>query len=107
MNKHGSKWIRPERRFAIYARDGFECVYCLVDVTVTGATLDHVVCREAMGTHASDNLVTACVSCNSRRRDKAIHLFATEAQLVRVWRQTRKPVDIALGKRLVAARKGR
>ena len=25
---NGSKWIRPEKRMAIYLRDGLACVYC-------------------------------------------------------------------------------
>lgn len=27
-NANGSKWIRPEKRLAIYHRDGFACIYC-------------------------------------------------------------------------------
>ncbi len=64
-NKHGSKWIRPERRRAIYARDNWQCVYCGADDSLT---LDHVVPRAEGGGNESENLVTACLSCNSSRK---------------------------------------
>jgi len=75
----GGKWIRPESRHRIYQRDGYRCVYCLVQVqrkradVRTGfaldhdaATLDHVIPRGApSSTNAPTNLVTACARCGS------------------------------------------
>ena len=29
---HGSKWIRKDKRLAIYLRDGFMCCYCGKDL---------------------------------------------------------------------------
>lgn len=70
----GSKWIRQDKRLAIYLRDGLACAYC-------GATpdsmadrsdvlsLDHLVpCSQGGGNHEG-NLVTCCQTCNSRRQD--------------------------------------
>lgn len=63
----GSKWIRPEKRQAIYLRDGLACVYCgRSDLLLT---LDHVTPCELGGTNEAGNLVTACVSCNSAKQD--------------------------------------
>lgn len=79
MKKHqGSKWIRPEKRLAIYIRDGFKCAYCacdLRDVAPAQITLDHIVARANGGSNAEGNLVTTCLGCNSRKQDKTIEEF--------------------------------
>lgn len=69
---NGHHWIRDEKRARIYERDGYRCVWCGVNVTAgpgASATLDHVIGRDAGGTNEANNLVTCCVSCNSRRKD--------------------------------------
>lgn len=64
----GSKWIRPERRYAIYVRDGFACVWC--GDTTAILTLDHLFPRNRHPwDNSARNLVTACWTCNSRRQD--------------------------------------
>ena len=114
-NVHGSKWIRPERRMAIYARDGFACTFCgeTADEGVA-LSLDHVLPREMGGGHESTNLVTACVSCNSAKRDLSMRAwFAvlrdkgidTTKMSVKIKKATARAVDIKLGKALVAARR--
>lgn len=67
----GSKWIRKDKRLAIYLRDGMACAYCGKGVEESGAplTLDHLLpCSKGGGNHEG-NLVTCCLSCNSRRQD--------------------------------------
>lgn len=89
MSSNG-RWIRLERRLAIYCRDDFRCVYCgddLVHAEARGITLDHVVPRCGGGGHASENLVTACLTCNSSRGCGALR----GEVLARVDRQTRLP----------------
>ena len=87
-------WITSARRIAIYNRDGWCCVWCGSSVSrgsfgVQGAslaTLDHVVpqsvypllCGTREGMNASDNLVTACHECNSKRRDMRFDSFAAQ-----------------------------
>jgi len=111
-NAHGSKWIRPERRLAIYARDGFSCAYCGAEDALS---LDHVMPRELGGGHENENLVTCCVSCNSARRDSSMREWfvmlrdrgiITDGLAVKIRRTVGRKVDIALGKRLLAARQG-
>ena len=64
------RWIRPEKRLAIYLRDDFLCVYCsrhLADAKPEDVTLDHLRCRTNGGQNHESNLVTACKICNSTR----------------------------------------
>ena len=49
MNAHGSKWIRPKKRWAIYKRDGGVCAYCGVHAVDGGGVLARRVAREARG----------------------------------------------------------
>src|SRR5262245_64074265 len=78
---NGMNWIRQEKRLAIYLRDGLACAYCgegIEDGAVL--TLDHVVPR---GGNEKENLVTACLRCNSARgkRNVAEFIRATAAYL--------------------------
>jgi len=95
----GSNWIRRLTRLAIYARDDHRCVYCGRDLACEVATLDHVRPRELGGTNEATNLVTACLTCNSAKRDLPLSGFlATLADkgmdpsevAARVRRQTRR-----------------
>ena len=95
MNKHGSKWIRPEKRMAIYIRDGFDCVYCRGVVPLgTDLTLDHITPRSLDGGNDASNLVTCCLSCNSSRQDAELR----PKDLRRALRAAARPIDIARGK---------
>ena len=80
MNDHGSRWIRPEKQLAIYARDGHRCVYGSVrrarpddvdpfKIGVAYAmtfTLDHLLPRELGGGNDATNLVSARQDCTLR-----------------------------------------
>lgn len=68
-------WIVRTRRLAIYLRDRFTCLYCGKDLhgcSNRDITLDHVRCRIRGGCNRTSNLITACVSCNSRRAHRPI-----------------------------------
>jgi 5-methylcytosine-specific restriction endonuclease McrA len=71
----GSNWIRREKRIAIYRRDNHTCVYCGREVATEVATLDHVLACEIGGDNSEKNLVTACLSCNSSKRDLPLAKF--------------------------------
>jgi 5-methylcytosine-specific restriction endonuclease McrA len=104
-NKNGSKWIRPERRLAIYLRDGFACVYCgrdLRDADPREVTLDHLRPRIMGGDNASTNLVTACLSCNSSRGMRPWRTFAPGGAVERIQRQIRRRVNLKLAKSILA-----
>jgi 5-methylcytosine-specific restriction endonuclease McrA len=57
-------------RRALFARDGWKCVYC---GTASGRlTLDHVVPRSRGGDSVWENVVTACSPCNLRKGDRLL-----------------------------------
>ena len=61
---------RKISRRALFARDGWRCVYC---GTATGRlTLDHVVPRSKGGESIWENVVTACAPCNLRKGDRLL-----------------------------------
>lgn len=57
-------------RRALFARDGFRCVYC--GTSGGRLTLDHVVPRSRGGTSVWENVVTACAPCNLRKGDRTL-----------------------------------
>ena len=89
----GSGWITRPRRLALYLRDGFRCQYCGADLAGAPAerlTLDHLTAGHA--DHRDQNLVLACLSCNSARQDKPWRRYATGGAVERIVRQRRKSI---------------
>ncbi len=71
------RWIRLEKRLAIYLRDGLACAYCGTGVEVgVQLTLDHLKPRIKEGCNDASNLVTCCMSCNSSRQQRSVAHFA-------------------------------
>lgn len=69
----GGGWIRPEKRWAIYLRDGLTCGLCgdpVERIASSGRflTLDHVLPRCLGGSNHETNLRTLCDRCNRIRR---------------------------------------
>ena len=61
---------RKISRRALFARDGWRCVYC---GTSTGRlTLDHVVPRSRGGESTWENVVTACAPCNLKKGSRTL-----------------------------------
>lgn len=65
----GGRWIRRERRWRIYARDGYRCIWCHGEGPLT---LDHLV---PGADHRTRNLATACLPCNSGRQDRSVRAW--------------------------------
>jgi len=112
MSNNGSKWCRPARRLAIYARDAFTCVYCEAQGGLL--TLDHVTPVEMGGSHHESNLVTACFRCNSAKQAKSLRSWlayerargvTTDGIARRIRRACARPIDRSEGKRLEALRR--
>ncbi len=59
---------RKISRRALFARDGWSCVYC--GTSGGRLTLDHVVPRSRGGDSNWENVVTACAPCNLRKGDR-------------------------------------
>jgi hypothetical protein len=62
---YGGAWKRLSA--AVLRRDNFVCRYCGGSAT----TADHVVPKSKGGSDAMSNLVAACRSCNSGKRDRS------------------------------------
>lgn len=112
-------WIRPEKRLAIYLRDGLACAYCGAGVE-DGAqlTLDHLRPHSKGGSNSEGNLVTCCHRCNSSRGNRSYTVFAasvagyvnhgaTAAEILAHIARTRKRVlDVAAAKEMMERRGG-
>lgn len=87
---NGAKWIRREKRLAIYRRDSFSCVYCN---SSDHLTLDHLVPRTHKScTNRASNLVTACDQCNKSRGNKPWREFATRDAVALIKRLKRRSI---------------
>ena len=59
-----------ELRKAIHEREGGACFYCLRRSPAKVRCLDHVVPRVRSGQNSYRNLVSCCLECNSRKKDR-------------------------------------
>ncbi|HHN46856.1 MAG TPA: HNH endonuclease [Planctomycetes bacterium] len=57
-------------RRTIFERDGYRCQYCGAKMPMDDLTLDHVTPRSRGGHSTWDNIVVACVGCNTRKANK-------------------------------------
>ncbi len=68
LDVSASEWIRL--RAAVFARDGYRCMYCgMKDVPLHA---DHALALSRGGASTMENLVTACGPCNSSKGAKAV-----------------------------------
>src|ERR687885_2139361 len=67
---------RKISRRALFARDGWRCMYC--GSSSGRLTLDHVVPRSRGGDSVWENVVTSCAPCNLRKGDRLLHEVAME-----------------------------
>jgi hypothetical protein len=68
----------PANRTKVYERDEYLCRYCRKQLTTMTATLDHVVAVSRGGGNDFDNLVTACLDCNSKKNHRPIGDFLAD-----------------------------
>lgn len=98
-NYNGGSWIRREKRLAIYIRDGFTCMCCGTDLrnaSPRGIALDHLRTKGKGGCNESWNLMTICLTCNSRRGSKQWTKFYPPGSHDRVRRHRRRALNMAL-----------
>lgn len=68
-------------RDAVFARDGYRCVYCGETFPPEALSVDHVQPRVRGGDRSGGNLVTACGGCNTRKGHRSIaHFLAAEPE---------------------------
>jgi len=113
-NANGSHWITPSKRAAIYERDNWECAYCgrgprdkrNPKQAQLILTLDHLTPRSLGGDNSAANLVTACQSCNSARGNRSVADYAPAGAQERIAWLIEQPLDLEMGKALIASLKG-
>src|SRR5256884_565028 len=67
---------RKISRRALFARDGWRCMYC--GTNGGKLTLDHVVPRSRGGDSVWENVVTSCAPCNMRKGNRLLHEISME-----------------------------
>jgi hypothetical protein len=65
--------LRVRKRFDIFKRDHFTCRYCGAKAPDVELEVDHVIPVNNGGTDDPENLITACVSCNSGKAHLPLH----------------------------------
>lgn len=106
-NQYGSKWIREEKRLAIYIRDYWCCLYCgtnLKDSPASFRTIDHLIPRILGGSNHQANLATCCFACNRLKADRPLNRWYPEI-MDQVKAQVIKPLDMKRAKELLALKK--
>lgn len=68
-----------ENRIKVYERDEYKCRYCQKQMTRFTVTLDHVKPVAEGGDNSFENLITACLNCNSRKNNRPLGDFLAEA----------------------------
>ncbi len=76
MNNKRTK-VSMRRRFDIFKRDGFRCMYCGRTPPTVILEIDHILPIAEGGLNEVSNLVTSCVDCN---RGKAAGLLTNKPQ---------------------------
>ncbi len=64
-----------ENRVKIWERDNYQCKYCGDQLTRFTATLDHIRPVRDGGDNSYENLITACLKCNSKKNHQLLGDF--------------------------------
>jgi hypothetical protein len=64
--------VSKGKRFRVFQRDDFACVYCGRSAPDVTLECDHRQPRSRGGSDKIDNLVTACFDCNRGKRDRVL-----------------------------------
>ena len=92
------------RRYRIFQRDGYHCVYCGEVFDVEALTLDHVEPKMRGGDRSDGNLVTCCRACNLAKGGQPAWAYLAERPEVRevflrsavhVWPRLRRAIEQA------------
>lgn len=72
----GRKNIERDIRAEVYERDDYTCQYCSGRFSPESLSIDHLVPVALGGRNEITNYITACRSCNSRKRATPLEQFA-------------------------------
>lgn len=78
-NGERAPWLRHsgalKKRFDVFERDGFKCVYCgRLSSDNCELQVDHVHPKSKGGLDELDNLVTSCFECNIGKSDRILYM---------------------------------
>lgn len=78
----------PEKKKKIWVRDKFKCrlkisPYCIGDLVMENATVDHVIPLSTGGTNEVSNLVTACFPCNNLKGNRTYVVLPFSSEVVK------------------------
>jgi 5-methylcytosine-specific restriction endonuclease McrA len=91
--------INAEPKFcrrSILLRDHFRCQYCGVRFESKDLTFDHVVPRAKGGTTVWENILTACVPCNTAKRSRPANWSGKKGSGLRPLKEPRRPTTMEL-----------
>lgn len=60
-------------RRSIFLRDAYRCQYCGAEFPPQELTFDHLRPRSKGGTTTWENVLTACISCNAKKKDDDVN----------------------------------
>jgi hypothetical protein len=94
------RWIRVEKRLAIYLRDSFTCLACTADLRSADPrdiTLDHIIPKADGGSNKESNLYTCCRACNCSRQDKPLDRAFSKQACDHIHRNSHRDLKSYLG----------
>jgi len=83
-------------RRSILLRDRFRCQYCGHRFESSDLTFDHVVPRADGGQTVWDNILSACVPCNKKKRDQPADWSGQKGLELRPLKAPRRPTTMEL-----------
>lgn len=83
-------------RRSILLRDRFRCQYCGERFESAELTFDHVVPRSAGGATCWENILSACVDCNKRKRNQPANWSGRKGLGLRPLKAPRRPTTMEL-----------
>lgn len=66
------------KRAEVFARDGYQCVYCGTVATPELLSVDHVQPRVKGGDSSGGNVVTACIPCNTAKGARSLTQYLVD-----------------------------
>jgi len=87
-------YIDAEPKFcrrSIFRRDKFRCQYCGNRFTSDELTFDHVIPRSLGGKTEWTNILTACVRCNTAKKDKLPNYSGSKRDGLRPLKKPKRP----------------
>jgi len=64
-------FYKPFTRKNVFIRDGGKCQYCGKTVTLRSMTYDHVIPKSQKGLTCWQNIVCACLKCNTKKNNRS------------------------------------